>query len=103
MPYIDMAYQGLGNGVAEDAFGARLFAAELPELIVAVSCSKNFGLYRERTGALHVVNQTPAGGGRGAEPARAHRAHHLLDAAGSRRGHRARDSHERWPARLVAR
>jgi aspartate aminotransferase len=60
VPYIDMAYQGLGTGIAEDAFGPRLFAAELPEVLVAVSCSKNFGLYRERTGALHVVTQTPA-------------------------------------------
>ena len=60
-PYIDMAYQGLGIGIAEDAFGPRLFAAELPELLVAVSCSKNFGLYRERTGALHVINQTTSG------------------------------------------
>lgn len=58
IPYIDMAYQGLGTGVAEDAFGPRLFAAELPEVLVAVSCSKNFGLYRERTGALHVISQT---------------------------------------------
>ncbi len=55
MPFIDMAYQGLGTGIAEDAFGVRLFCAELPEVTVAVSCSKNFGLYRERTGALHVV------------------------------------------------
>ena len=39
---------------------SRLFAAELPEVLVAVSCSKNFGLYRERTGALHIINQTPA-------------------------------------------
>jgi len=60
VPYIDMAYQGLGTGIAEDAFGARLFAAELPEVLVAVSCSKNFGLYRERTGALSVISQTPA-------------------------------------------
>ena len=60
IPYIDMAYQGLGTGLAEDAFGVRLFAAELPEVIVAVSCSKNFGLYRERTGALFIVNQSPA-------------------------------------------
>jgi aspartate aminotransferase len=55
LPFIDIAYQGLGRGVAEDAFGIRLFAAELPEVLVAVSCSKNFGLYRERTGALHIV------------------------------------------------
>ncbi len=58
LPYIDMAYQGLGAGVAEDAFGVRLFSAELPEVLIAVSCSKNFGLYRERTGALHVVSES---------------------------------------------
>lgn len=58
LPFIDMAYQGLGSGVAEDAFGIRLFCSELPEVTVAVSCSKNFGLYRERTGSLHVVTQT---------------------------------------------
>ncbi len=60
LPYIDMAYQGLGSGQDEDAFGIRLFAAELPELLVAVSCSKNFGLYRERVGVLHVVTDQPA-------------------------------------------
>jgi aspartate aminotransferase len=60
VPYIDMAYQGLGSGIADDAYGVRLFAAELPELMVAVSCSKNFGLYRERTGALHFVGAVPA-------------------------------------------
>jgi aspartate aminotransferase len=60
LPFIDMAYQGLGRGVAEDAFGIRLFAAELPEVLIAVSCSKNFGLYRERTGVLHVVASSAA-------------------------------------------
>ncbi len=60
LPFIDMAYQGLGAGLAADAFGVRLLCAELPEVLCAVSCSKNFGLYRERTGALHVVNDTPA-------------------------------------------
>jgi aspartate aminotransferase len=59
-PFIDMAYQGLGEGVDADAFGLRLFCAELPEVLCAVSCSKNFGLYRERTGALHLVSSTPA-------------------------------------------
>ena len=59
LPFIDLAYQGLGAGTAEDAFGVRLFCAELPEVAVAVSCSKNFGLYRERTGALHLVAATP--------------------------------------------
>ena len=59
LPFLDMAYQGLGRGVAEDAFAIRLFAAELPEALVAVSCSKNFGLYRERVGTLHVICETP--------------------------------------------
>jgi len=59
LPFLDMAYQGLGMGIAEDAFGVRLFAAELPEALVAVSCSKNFGLYRERIGSLHVIGETP--------------------------------------------
>jgi aspartate aminotransferase len=62
LPYIDMAYQGLGTGQEEDAFGIRLFAAELPEVLVAVSCSKNFGLYRERVGVLHVVTDSAAVG-----------------------------------------
>jgi aspartate aminotransferase len=60
LPFIDMAYQGLGRGIAEDAYGIRLFAAELPELLIAVSGSKNFGLYRERAGALHVLTTTAA-------------------------------------------
>jgi aspartate aminotransferase len=61
LPFIDMAYQGLGRGLAEDAFGIRLFAAELPEVLIAVSCSKNFGLYRERTGALHAITASASG------------------------------------------
>ena len=60
LPFIDMAYQGLGESLEADAYAIRLFAAELPEVLCAVSCSKNFGLYRERTGALHVINETPA-------------------------------------------
>lgn len=55
LPFVDLAYQGFGNGMDEDAFGPRLLAEELPELIVASSCSKNFGLYRERTGSLCVI------------------------------------------------
>ena len=55
LPFIDLAYQGLGVGLAEDAYGARLMAERLPEVIVASSCSKNFGLYRERVGSLSIV------------------------------------------------
>ncbi|MNE05578.1 Aromatic-amino-acid aminotransferase [compost metagenome] len=54
LPLIDFAYQGFGDGLEEDAWAVRLFAAELPELLITSSCSKNFGLYRERTGALIV-------------------------------------------------
>ncbi len=54
-PFIDLAYQGLGDGLADDSYGVRLLAETLPELIVVSSCSKNFGLYRERTGALTVI------------------------------------------------
>nr|WP_298141062.1 amino acid aminotransferase [uncultured Pseudomonas sp.] len=54
LPLIDFAYQGFGDGLEQDAWAARLFAAELPELLITSSCSKNFGLYRERTGALLV-------------------------------------------------
>jgi aromatic-amino-acid transaminase len=54
LPLIDFAYQGFGDGLEQDAWAVRLFAAELPELLITSSCSKNFGLYRERTGALIV-------------------------------------------------
>jgi len=57
-PFIDLAYQGLGDGVAEDVYGLRLMASKLPELIIASSYSKNFGLYRERTGAVTVITET---------------------------------------------
>lgn len=57
LPFVDLAYQGFAEGVDEDAFGIRLLAEELPELIVATSCSKNFGLYRERTGSLCVITE----------------------------------------------
>ena len=51
LPFVDLAYQGFGDGLEEDAASVRLLARELPELVVAASCSKNLGLYRERTGA----------------------------------------------------
>ncbi|HLT64405.1 MAG TPA: amino acid aminotransferase [Pseudohongiella sp.] len=55
-PFIDLAYQGLGDGLAEDTYGVRLLAETLPELVLVSSCSKNFGLYRERTGSLTVIS-----------------------------------------------
>ncbi|MCY1283997.1 Aspartate aminotransferase [compost metagenome] len=58
LPLLDFAYQGFGDGLDDDAWAVRLFAAELPELLVTSSCSKNFGLYRERSGALIVRSAT---------------------------------------------
>ncbi len=52
VPFIDIAYQGFGDGLEEDAFGVRLLAPQMPEMLVAASCSKNFGVYRERAGML---------------------------------------------------
>ena len=58
LPFIDIAYQGLGEGLDKDADGVRRLAERLPEVIIASSCSKNFGLYRERTGALMLISAT---------------------------------------------
>ncbi len=59
IPFIDTAYQGLGNGLNEDAYGMRMMAERLPELVIASSCSKNFGLYRERTGSITFIADNP--------------------------------------------
>ena len=55
-PMIDIAYQGFGDGLDADAAGTRAVAAAMPECLIAASCSKNFGIYRERTGILMLVS-----------------------------------------------
>ncbi len=60
VPFVDLAYQGFGDDLESDVFGLRLLAARVPQFLLAVSCSKNFGVYRERAGALAVVGATPA-------------------------------------------
>ena len=55
-PMVDIAYQGFGEGLEQDAMATRKVAAAMPETIIATSCSKNFGIYRERTGMLMVVS-----------------------------------------------
>ena len=60
LPFIDLAYQGLGDSLDDDAAGLRIMAEACPELIVASSYSKNFGLYRERVGALQIVTSSSA-------------------------------------------
>jgi aspartate aminotransferase len=57
-PLIDMAYQGFGEGLEEDAWGLRLMADTVDEMILCSSCSKNFGLYRERIGACSVIGKS---------------------------------------------
>lgn len=58
VPMIDIAYQGFGDGLEEDAGPTRLVASSVPECLIAASCSKNFGIYRERTGLLMAVSHT---------------------------------------------
>ena len=60
LPLFDLAYLGLGAGIEADSRPVRCAAERLPEVLVAVSCSKNFGLYRERTGALLALAAEPA-------------------------------------------
>ncbi|WP_447928853.1 amino acid aminotransferase [Vreelandella sp. EE27] len=55
LPLVDFAYQGFGEGLEEDAYGVRLLAENLDEVMITSSCSKNFGIYCERTGALIMV------------------------------------------------
>lgn len=61
MPMIDIAYQGFGDGLEEDTNGLRSMAAKVPEMLVAASCSKNFGLYRDRVGAALIISKDAAG------------------------------------------
>jgi len=59
-PLIDIAYHGLGHGFEADGYGLRAVLAKVPEALIAYSCDKNFGLYRERVGALYVMTESPA-------------------------------------------
>jgi len=63
LPLIDLAYQGLGQGLDEDAAGTRLTLDTVGEGLIAYSCDKNFGLYRERVGALYAVSRSAAQAG----------------------------------------
>ena len=55
LPLLDLAYQGLGAGMEADAYGLRRVLGAVPEALVAYSCDKNFGLYRDRVGAFYAV------------------------------------------------
>lgn len=59
LPFVDLAYQGFGDGLEQDAAALRLLARTMPELVVAYSCSKNFGIYRDRAGAAFILGRTP--------------------------------------------
>jgi aspartate aminotransferase/aromatic-amino-acid transaminase len=60
LPFIDLAYLGFGDGLAEDAYGTRRILSSVPEALVAFSGSKNFGLYRERVGAAILIARDAA-------------------------------------------
>lgn len=55
LPFVDIAYQGFGEGLEADAAGLRLLAERVPEMVVASSCSKNFAVYRDRVGAAMIL------------------------------------------------
>ena len=57
LPFVDTAYQGFGDGIEEDTYGLRLLVESVDEVIVAASCSKNFGLYRERVGLAAIITK----------------------------------------------
>ena len=57
LPLIDLAYQGFGDGLTEDTEGLRKMMSEVPEAMVAVSCSKNFGVYRDRVGVAIAMSE----------------------------------------------
>ncbi len=59
LPILDIAYQGLGQGLEEDAQGIRTVLATVPEALIAYSCDKNFGMYRDRVGALYAIAPRP--------------------------------------------
>ncbi|MGR9278138.1 amino acid aminotransferase (plasmid) [Rhizobium leguminosarum] len=56
-PFIDLAYQGFGDGLEADAAAVRLLASKVPEMAVATSCSKNFSVYRDRVGAVILMGR----------------------------------------------
>jgi aspartate/tyrosine/aromatic aminotransferase len=60
MPFVDIAYQGFGAGLDDDAAGLRLLAGKVPELVAAASCSKNFSVYRDRAGAAILLGRSAA-------------------------------------------
>lgn len=60
LPFVDIAYQGFGAGLDEDAAGLRLLAGKVPELLAAASCSKNFSVYRDRAGAAILLARDAA-------------------------------------------
>ena len=59
LPVLDLAYQGLGNGMEDDAYGLRRVLVAVPEALICYSCDKNFGLYRDRVGAFYVMASAP--------------------------------------------
>ncbi len=92
VPFIDMAYQGFATSLADDAFIVRHLAERVPEMIVTNSCSKNFGLYRDRVGSLSLLRCRRAVEKYRCEPGQQRGQDNLLGAARSRCGGRQHDT-----------
>ncbi len=60
VPFVDLAYHGLGDGLEADLAATRMLAERVPEMLIAISCSKNFGLYSDRTGCAVVLGASRA-------------------------------------------
>lgn len=58
VPFVDFAYQGFADGIAEDSYAAKLMSEKLPEALIASSCSKNFAMYRDRAGAITLISSS---------------------------------------------
>ena len=95
VPLVDFAYHGLGKGLEGDAYGVRLLMDNLDEVMVAYSCDKNFGLYRDRVGALYVKARDERAASAVMSNLAAFGRVSLVDAAGSRGGHRPHHSGRR--------
>ncbi len=103
LPVVDIAYQGLGRGLEEDAAGLRGVIDACDEVIVAQSCDKNFGVYRDRVGCLFIKTGSVEASRQGDGACAADRARTMVDAARSWRGGGADRARGRGAERRLAR
>ncbi|MEZ5915813.1 MAG: aminotransferase class I/II-fold pyridoxal phosphate-dependent enzyme [Parvularculaceae bacterium] len=101
-PFVDCAYHGFANGLDADAYIIRRLAEYAPEFLVSYSCSKNFGLYRERTGAI-IASRRRRAHRRNEDPYSEYRPADIFHAAGPWRNHRCRNFNGSRAEQILAR